>query len=274
MSDNSKKKRPWTQRIRDRYRLIILNDETLRETNNYKLTLLNLYVLACTLFIIIGTIVYLLLSFTPLKHTIPGYGDIKATPEFIALREKTERLEGELISLNSYIDANKNRILGNTQKTETTMLRSAYEPAGVEFEIEEKKESLPASSSATAIRFFYPPLIGDVSSEFDEEKQHNGIDILAAKNSPISSVNSGTVIAAEYNIETGNTISIQHSDNVVSTYKHNSQLLKRTGDYVKAGEAIAIIGNTGLRTDGYHLHFELWVEGEAVNPSDYIDFQN
>ena len=111
MSENNSKKRPWKERIKDRYRLIILNDETLRETNNYKLTLLNLYVLACTLFIIVGVIVYLLLSFTPLKHTIPGYGDIKATPEFLALREKTEKLENELTSLNSYIDANKNRIL-------------------------------------------------------------------------------------------------------------------------------------------------------------------
>lgn len=272
MSENSNKKRPWKERIKDRYRLIILNDETLRETNNYKLTLLNLYVLACTLFIIIGIVVYLLLSFTPLKHTIPGYGDIKATPEFIALREKTERLENELTAVNSYIDANKNRILGNTKKAETTMLKSAYEPEDVIYV--ENKEKSEKKSEDRSVRFFYSPLIGEVSSEFDEEKQHNGIDILAAKGSPISSINSGTVIAAEYNIETGNTISIQHSENIVSIYKHNSKLLKSSGDYVKAGEAIAIIGNSGIRTDGYHLHFELWIEGEAVNPSDYIDFQN
>lgn len=274
MSDNKSNKRPWRERITDRYRLIILNDETLRETNNYKLSLLNLYVLACTLFLIIGSLVYLLFSFTPLKHTIPGYGDIKATPEFLALREQTDQLENEITALNNYIDANKNRILGNTQNTETQMLKGAYEPEEIDYIEKVEDSDLTNKDTDVDIRFFYPPLKGNVSSEFNFEKKHHGIDVLGIKNTPISSINSGTVILAEYNIETGNTISIQHADNVVSIYKHNSKLLKSTGDYVKTGEAIAIIGNSGQRTDGYHLHFELWINGEAVDPSTFIDFKN
>lgn len=274
MSENKTNKRPWSERIKDRYRLIILNDETLRETNNYKLSLLNLYVLACTLFLIIGSLVYLLFSFTPLKHTIPGYGDIKATPEFLALREETDQLENEITALNNYINANKNRILGNTQNNETQMLKKAYEPEEIDYVEKVKDSDLTNKDNKKAIRFFYPPLRGNISSEFNNEKNHHGIDILGTKNSPISSINSGTVILAEYNIETGNTISIQHSDNVISIYKHNSKLLKSTGDYVKSGEVIAMIGNSGIRTDGYHLHFELWINGEAVDPSSYIDFQN
>ncbi len=274
MSENTKEKRPWRERIKDRYRLIILNDETLQETNNYKLTLLNLYVLACTLFIIIGIIVYLLLSFTPLKHTIPGYGNIKATPEFLALREKTDQLEGELTALNNYIEANKNRILGNTQKADEKMLAGAYAPQEVEYAEPIDETDQEEKEIESKIRYFYPPIKGQISSSFEEETRHYGVDILAPKNTPISSINSGTIISAEYNIETGNTISVQHSDNVVSTYKHNSKLLKSPGDYVKTGEAIAIIGNSGQRTDGYHLHFELWIDGEAVNPLTYIDFNN
>jgi murein DD-endopeptidase MepM/ murein hydrolase activator NlpD len=274
MSNKTIEKRPWRDRITDRYRLIILNDETLKETNNYKLNLLNLYVLACTLFLIIGIIVFLLLSYTPLKHIIPGYGDIKATPEFLALREKTEKLEGEIIALNNYIDANKNRILGNTQKADEKMLKGSYEPNEIDYVEKETVEEKLKTKTPSKIRFFYPPIKGEVSSAFDSENRHHGIDVLAEKNTPIACINAGTVILAEYNIETGNTISVQHADNVVSTYKHNSKLLKIPGDYVKTGEAIAIIGNSGIRTDGYHLHFELWMEGEAVDPSLYIDFNN
>ena len=73
-------------------------------------------------------------------------------------------------------------------------------------------------------------------------------------------------------METGNTIAIQHRDNVITFYKHNSALLKKVGNMVKAGEAIAIIGNTGDHSTGPHLHFELWHKGIPVDPMDFINF--
>ena len=82
----------------------------------------------------------------------------------------------------------------------------------------------------------------------------------------------GTVIFTGWTLETGYIISIQHSNNIISVYKHNSTLLKKTGDYVKAGDPIAIVGNTGELTTGPHLHFELWHNGTAANPKEFMSF--
>jgi len=104
------------------------------------------------------------------------------------------------------------------------------------------------------------------------EKKHNGVDILAPANTAVKSVLDGYVIISAWNIDTGNTIGVQHADNVVSFYKHNSALLKEEGNFVKAGEALAIIGNSGTLSDGPHLHFELWIDGNPVNPENFIKF--
>jgi murein DD-endopeptidase MepM/ murein hydrolase activator NlpD len=104
------------------------------------------------------------------------------------------------------------------------------------------------------------------------EKRHFGIDILAPRNTPIKSALDGWVVQSDWTLETGNTIGIQHENNIITFYKHNSVLLKKVGSYVKAGEAVAIIGNTGEMTDGPHLHFELWYKGNPVDPADYINF--
>jgi murein DD-endopeptidase MepM/ murein hydrolase activator NlpD len=120
--------------------------------------------------------------------------------------------------------------------------------------------------------FFMPPVAGEVTSGFDFKKDHYGIDIAAPKNTAVKSAADGVVISAGYTVETGYSIAIQHPNNVVTMYKHNSVLLKRAGSAVKAGEAIAIIGNSGENTSGPHLHFELWYKGRAVDPSDYINF--
>ena len=121
--------------------------------------------------------------------------------------------------------------------------------------------------------YFTPPVSGSISLQFDPETDHIGVDIIAPKNTPIKAALDGWIIASDWTLETGNTIAIQHTNNIVSFYKHNSALLKKTGDYVRAGEAIAIIGNTGELTDGPHLHFELWHRGKPVNPEDFVNFR-
>ena len=120
--------------------------------------------------------------------------------------------------------------------------------------------------------FLQSPMSGTMSLGFSLEKKHYGVDITAPKNTPIKAVADGFVIFADWTLETGNTIVIQHANNVTSFYKHNSSLLKKVGDRVKTSEAIAIIGNTGEQTTGPHLHFELWKDGKAVNPQEYIRF--
>ena len=121
--------------------------------------------------------------------------------------------------------------------------------------------------------YFTPPVRGDVSAGFMPENTHYGIDIMAPKNTPILAMMDGIVITSDWTLETGNTLGIQHDHNIVSFYKHNSANLKSVGESVKAGEAVAIIGNTGTLTTGPHLHFELWINGQCVDPSEYINFK-
>ena len=121
--------------------------------------------------------------------------------------------------------------------------------------------------------FYFPPLIGSVTSEFNPSEDHFGIDIVAPKDEAIKATLAGTVIFAEWTVETGYVIQLQHANNLTSIYKHNSVLLKKTGNKVKAGEAIAIVGNSGKLTTGPHLHFELWRNGTALDPKKYINFE-
>jgi murein DD-endopeptidase MepM/ murein hydrolase activator NlpD len=120
--------------------------------------------------------------------------------------------------------------------------------------------------------FFFCPVRGKVTSSFSAQTEHYGTDIAAAENEPVKATLDGTVIFSGWSSETGYVIQIQHSNNLVSVYKHNSVLLKKTGEYVKAGDPVAIVGSSGEQTTGPHLHFELWYNGSAIDPQDYIVF--
>lgn len=120
--------------------------------------------------------------------------------------------------------------------------------------------------------FFFPPLKGIISEKYDAKTKHYGTDIVAKENEAIKAVADGTVIMASWTDDTGNVIALQHKGNIISIYKHNSVLLRKVGDFVKAGQAIAIVGNTGKYTSGPHLHFELWHEGNPINAEKVISF--
>jgi murein DD-endopeptidase MepM/ murein hydrolase activator NlpD len=158
---------------------------------------------------------------------------------------------------------------------EDEKLRSAV--ATGTFTKDPKLSTAPLTSLSSDIPleqlFFMPPVSGEVTAKFDLSKTHLGIDVGAPKNTAVKAATSGTVISAGYTVETGYSIAIQHPNNVVTIYKHNSVLLRREGDNVKTGEAIAIIGNSGENTSGPHMHFELWHKGRAVDPALYINFK-
>jgi murein DD-endopeptidase MepM/ murein hydrolase activator NlpD len=120
--------------------------------------------------------------------------------------------------------------------------------------------------------FMVAPIRGEITGAFDPEDSHNGVDIIAPKGTAVKAAMDGYVILSDYTYDTGYTIGIQHQNGVITFYKHNSELLKKVGSFVRGGEAIAIIGNTGHQTTGPHLHFELWSRGVPVNPVDYVKF--
>jgi murein DD-endopeptidase MepM/ murein hydrolase activator NlpD len=294
--------RAFFEKARDTfYRLVILNNETFEEVGSYKLSIFNFYVAVSALFVGFTMLGMLLIAFTPMKKLIPGYGGYGSERAVFNLYDKVETLEQKQAANEIYIRNLSKRLLGQieTEKdvpkpTASTVPDSTINttPSAEELQIRasgggdifptDGKEAKP-EIEGKAIRvsgrndrlesmFLQSPVSGEVLLGFSLDKKHFGVDISAQKNTAIKAVADGFVISSDWTLETGNTIAVQHSNNVVSFYKHNSSLLKKSGDKVKVGEAIAIIGNTGEHSSGPHLHFELWKDGKAMNPQEYIRF--
>lgn len=269
MSESSDYKRPFKEKITDKYRLVILDDDTLGEKKSMRFTLLGLFSLVLLTLIMIAGLTFLTIVYTPLKFMIPGYGDIANNKVYMELSKKIETLEKDITDQRVYTEGvkkmlNPSALKSNIAIGSDSLIRNSST-------IGNKRHDLSNTLSLEHY-YFCSPLKGEISAAFDLSTKHYGIDIVASKDSPVKSILDGVVINADWSTNTGNTISVQHNDNMVSVYKHNSVLLKKIGDKVSSCEAIAIIGNTGKLTTGPHVHFELWKNGIAVNPSEYISF--
>lgn len=293
--------RSLMDKMRDKYRLVIMNDETFEEVTSLKLSPLTVYIFLSSLVVGTAIVMTVLIVYTPLKRYIPGYGDFERNAEIAELSNKVAALEDEVEAHRQYNENFRKILVGDLADMSTEAAKKKGQPAnpadtvakpvariGEDDQLRAAVERGTFSGSyednslgMTAIlpreqpleqQFFMPPVSGDVTSGFDLQKNHYGLDVAAPKNTAVKAAADGVVISAGYTVETGYSIAIQHPNNVVTMYKHNSVLLKEAGSPVKAGEAIAIIGNSGETTSGPHLHFELWYKGRAVNPSDYIGF--
>ena len=280
----------WKQRLQDRWRLVIFHEESLSEFGSYRLTLLNLYIMFSVLFVLISTLVVLVIMFTPVKQWIPGYGEITSNKAYLEIRNRLAELEEEVAAQDKYNEALRRVLSGNPQSSEEVERDPPADTIAIintvrieeddilrqDLEMKEKLSQLNDDERDQEVMpeqmYFVPPIDGEMALAFDEELQHFGIDVVASKDAPVKSVMDGVVIFSEWSEESGNTIAIMHDNHLISFYKHNSSLLKKMHDPVKAGEAIAIIGNTGMHTSGPHLHFELWHKGKALDPAQYIDF--
>jgi murein DD-endopeptidase MepM/ murein hydrolase activator NlpD len=233
--------------------------------------------------------VILLIAFTPLKEFIPGYANVNIRKQGVENFLKSDSISSALAQNNLYIENIKHIIEGEVVHLDNeTVVDSGLnyegivnEPIGEDSVLRnmietEEKYNLFNSAGSTPGNIsgftFLQPLRGTVTNRFNMKDKHFGIDIVAPKNEAIKATLDGTVIFAEWTVETGYVIQLQHADNIVSIYKHNSVLHKEVGDYVRAGEVIAIIGNSGELSTGPHLHFELWYNGRPINPEEYMMF--
>lgn len=289
MSEEQNKKGEFLKRLRHRYRLVVMNDDTFEEKFSLRLTPLGLVILLGSTTIIMIMVVTSLIAFTPLREYIPGYADVGVRRNLIRITLKSDSLEQTILERNEFMGNIGNVLKGNI-KTDTTQnspnpnndyskleINASVNEDALRKSIEaEDKYSLTyetkTNKSGISNFFFFTPIKGIVSSSFKTNEQHYGVDIVAPENEAIKSTLDGTVILATWSSETGYTITIQHSNNLLSIYKHNSILLKKVGAFVKAGDPIAIIGNSGEQTTGPHLHFELWYNGKAIDPQDYMVF--
>jgi len=287
MPKNDKKKRSW----RDKYRFAVSNDTTFEEIWRIRLTQYNAFLLITSLiFLIIGTTA-MLIAFTNLREFIPGYPDITMRRNILVSAIRLDSLERELAIRDKYF-ANLNSIIAGNQPASVYTLRdttrnyksitfkNSPEDSILRAQIEnDERYNLTLgpveSESVTSIAglHFFPPVKGIVSGKFDPRTKHFGTDIVTKPKSPVDAALDGTVIFTGWTMETGFVIQVQHSNNIVSVYKHNASLLKSTGDMVRTGEAISIVGDSGeLYTSGPHLHFEIWYKGRPLDPEEHIIF--
>ncbi len=287
MPKNDKKKRSW----RDKYRFSVSNDTTFEEVWRIRLTQYNAFLLITSLFFfVIGTTASLI-AFTNLRELIPGYPDVTMRRNILLSAIRLDSLERELAIRDKYF-ANLNSIIAGNQPADIYALRDTTrnyksitfkdspEDSILRVQVEnDDRYNLTldpvASEPVTSLAglHFFPPVKGMVSGKFDPRSKHYGTDIVTKPKSPVNAALDGTVIFTGWTMETGFVIEVQHSNNIVSVYKHNASLLKATGDMVRTGEAIAVVGDSGeLYTSGPHLHFEIWYKGRPLDPEEHIIF--
>jgi len=287
-----KPKKTLSERLTTKYQLVIRNEENLAEKSNIGFTYAKLMVLSATLFLVlfIGS---LFLSKTLLaKWFDPKHAQMEANKKLYELAIKVDSLAIEVNQKDMFIQ-NFQRILsgdtstgfadpaqalgGDVKPVEAVgNLNLAASDSSFRKEFEKSEFSVVSLTSAKyreleAI-FFFTPITGFISDHYDVKKGHYGVDIVAKSNEPVKCLADGMVIMASWTQDSGNVIAVQHRGNLVSVYKHNAGLLKKVGNFVNAGEIISIVGNSGEMTDGPHLHFEMWYNGNSLNPEDFVTF--
>jgi murein DD-endopeptidase MepM/ murein hydrolase activator NlpD len=279
--------------LHKKYRLVIM-DEHLREISSFKLSRMNVYMAGSSLIVMFFIVIMSLIVFTPLKYYIPGYGDVNTRRTIVSLNNDIDSLGRALDARDNFINSVKAMISdglehdqtvaqadkkSSTDSSKTLMNPSDIPTISKELSsiIESNNENKtvgqlsPQKSQISSYSFVHPlTKLARVTDGFAPEKGHYGIDLADVVNTPVKAILSGTVVVAGWSHETGWTIGIQHKNNFISFYKHNSNLLKKVGNFVKSGEVIAIIGQTGEQSTGPHLHLELWQDGTPTDPKKYV----
>ncbi len=275
------------QKLLNKYRFVILNEDSYEEKLSYKLTGLNIFLLMSFLAVLIIGVTTSLIAFTSLKEYIPGYDSTELRTKAVKNLETLDSLTQVIYSNQGFINSIGGVITGETQKEEIIIEEIDVEKVfnnknlktnkedSILRKIVEKEDKFNALDSAVKKVDFvlFSPVVGKVTSGFDFGTKHFGIDVALPLKTPVKAVAGGTVVFAEWTVQTGFVIILEHTFGLTSIYKHNDSGIIKQGDLIEPGQVIAFSGNTGELTSGPHLHFELWREGNPINPLDYINFE-
>ena len=287
MANKKNNNRTWLQNLLNRYRMIVINETTFNEELSFRFSRLNILSIIILLLVFIFTGTFFLVSYTPIKEFIPGYTSTKVRKEAIRNSFLLDSLVTKFQKQDQFIKSIKSALSGKNESDEGLLKeinKSNLEPFNQEFNrvkadsllrlevMQEDKYNLMPNSKNNVKFMLFSPASGLISEPFNSEIKHFAVDIALAKDTPIKSVAVGTVVLAEWTSDTGYVIVIKHNHGLLSVYKHNSTIEKSQGDIVQAGEVIAFAGNSGELSTGYHLHFELWIDGYPVDPTNFIDF--
>lgn len=288
MAQEEKKGKQILRKLLTPYLVMIIDEETFEEQTQVRVSRLKMILISALFFCLFSGLIFSTIAYTPLKEYIPGYDSSE-------LRKKAVQnlfLTDSLITLYNrniqYLNAVKDVLteeisFQDSELSETNYQREIQPPSSFTepiledsllraFVAQQDKYSPPVGKETEANAVLFPPVVGPISQPFNTKEAHFAVDIVVEENTPIKAIADGTVIFSEWTAETGFVIILEHSLGLLSVYKHNAALSKSQGDSVLGGEVIATAGNTGEFTTGFHLHFELWMDGYPMNPENFFNF--
>lgn len=289
MAKIKKDNKKFAKKLLHKYRLVILNEDTFEERISFKLTKLNVFVAVSLGIIILIAGTTFLIAFTGLREYIPGYSSANLKKQATELAYKTDSLKTALMLNNQYYESIRKVLTGDLEpmilNRDSLVRAQQLDPSLIDLssskadsllreEVSQEDKYNVLETAGTQMEFaLFPPVKGSISEKYNLKSRHYAVDVVVAKNAPVKAAADGRVIFSEWSAATGQVMIIEHSYGLLSVYKHNSSLTKGQGDFVRSGEVIALAGSSGELSTGPHLHFELWKDGNPVNPSDYIDFE-
>ena len=288
--------RDWFNRAQEKKRIIILDVDNYEEKRSYTTSKFNVFILLSFFTILLGFLTFALISYSSLKNLIPGYPNPIQQQEIknksIIIDQKLTELLSKTEKEKSYIN-NVMQILNGSipinekdtswKKINPNANSNSNEISSSEKSMREKVQNrekfdidvIPGGALKSEVLpelLLFPPIKGEITNKMNISSGHFGVDIIAPKNEAVSSILNGTIIYHNWSPTDGHVVHIQHKKNLISIYKHNSEILKEIGDFVESGEPIAIVGNSGEHSTGPHLHFELWHNGYPLDPEIFINF--
>jgi murein DD-endopeptidase MepM/ murein hydrolase activator NlpD len=277
--------------LTNRYQLIIRNEENFAEKTSVAFTYSKIILFSVIIFIVFLLISLFLVETVLEKWFDPKYEQMVLNQQLYGLALKVDSLANEVDRKDRFI-ANFQRVLSG----DTTAYKNPAQIISEETQPINKPTELSIDPTDSAFRkdfeksdlslitltniknrelqetFFFSPITGFISDRYNVRKGHFGVDIVSKTNEPVKCIADGTVIFSDWTQNEGYVLMIQHSANLISVYKHNAELYKKLGTFVNAGEIISIVGNSGEMTNGPHLHFELWYNGNSLNPEEFVTF--
>ncbi len=288
MAKEVKRAKNIRKKLLNKYRLVVLNEDTFEERFSFKLNRLNVFVFSSVLAVFLIAFTTLLIAFTPLREYIPGYSSSSLKKKAADLTFKTDSLQQVITVNEQYLASIRQVLTGDIKEVnfnKDSILEAArldtikvdFSPSKEDSLLREKvaqEDKYNPLTGTNEINFvLFAPVKGTISQDYDARERHFAVDVVTVKDAAVKATGDGTIIFAEWTADTGYVILIIHKNNLLSVYKHLASLNKEQGELVKEGEVIATVGNTGELSTGPHLHFELWSDGYPINPTNFIDFE-
>ena len=285
---NKKEDKGFLKSLINDYKIVISSEDTFEEKLSFKANKINAFIIMLVYSIILISFTISIVFFTQLRELVPGYSSSDLLNRAIYLTEKTDSLEQQIALNNKFYQSIEDVLSGKTEdfipkeilEADTNYSNSDIKTINPNIQDSilrsyvdnEDKFNLTKNELVIENKMFFTPIMGEITQGFNSKDNHYALDISADIGTPVKSILEGKIIFSEWSVDTGYVIIIDHGQDIISVYKHNSKALKKQNDFVQAGEVIAYSGNQGNLSTGPHLHFELWKNGTPINPQPLLNF--